>query len=168
MSKIKRREKSEIKDRMMNLLMFLPNLVKMFGKLLADSRVPKTEKFLVVGAIAYVITPLDFIPDVLPFIGQVDDLYLVALVLLRLLKRTDENVIREHWTGGGDIAALSDSIARLAPMLLPKKISRVLSAKVELTAAANSLTDMFGKKQPLVAEFPDISKSEKVKIASPS
>ena len=56
--------------------MFLPNMVKLLGKLLTDSRVPKTEKFLVVGAIAYVIMPLDFIPDMIPFAGQVDDVYL--------------------------------------------------------------------------------------------
>ncbi len=57
-----RKEKSELKDRMRNLLMFLPNLVKLFGKLLTDKRVPATEKILVLGAIAYVIMPLILFP----------------------------------------------------------------------------------------------------------
>ena len=42
------------------------------------------------AAIVYVISPLDLIPDVFPFIGQVDDIYVVALTLLRLVNRTDE------------------------------------------------------------------------------
>ncbi len=163
-----RKEKSELKDRMKNLLMFLPNLVKLFGKLLTDKRVPTTEKILVVGAIVYVIMPLDFIPDVIPFAGQIDDLYLVALTLLRLINRTDEKVLREHWTGGGDVAGLADSIANIAPMLLPKRVSRVLSAKVELTPAVKSLTEIVEKKQPLVMEVSQVEKGEKVKIASPA
>jgi len=163
-----RKEKSELKDRMGNLLMFLPNMVKLFGKLLTDKRVPTTEKILVVGAIAYVIIPLDFIPDMIPFAGQIDDLYLVALTLLRLISRTDEKVLSEHWKGGGDIASLADSVANIAPMLLPKRVSRVLSAKVELTPAVKSLTEAIKKKQPFVVEIPQIEKGEKVKIASSS
>ncbi len=163
-----RRERSELKDRMKNLLMFLPNMVKLLGKLLTDSRVPKTEKFLVVGAIAYVIMPFDFIPDMIPFAGQVDDVYLVALTLLRLISRTDEKVLAEHWSGGGNIASLAESISSLAPMLLPKRISRVLSSKVELTAAADSFTDIIKKKETFVVEVPHEETSGKVKIASPS
>lgn len=149
-----RKEKSQLKDRMSNLLMFLPNMVKLLGRLLTDNRVAIADKALFAAAIVYVIVPLDFIPDVFPFIGQVDDLYLVALTLLRLVNRTDERVIREHWSGGGDIAALADSIANIAPMLLPKRISRVLSSKVELTSAAESLTDVTKMKKPLMVEVP--------------
>ena len=149
-----RKEKSQLKDRMTSFLMFLPNMVKLLGRLLTDSRVPTADKALFAAAIVYVIVPLDFIPDFFPFIGQVDDLYLVALTLLRLVNRTDERIIREHWSGGGDIAALADSIANIAPMLLPKRISRVLSSKIELTASAESLTDLTKKKQPLVIEIP--------------
>ena len=163
-----RREKSELKDRMKNLLMFLPNMVKLLGKLLTDSRVPKTEKFLVVGAIAYVIMPLDFIPDMIPFAGQVDDVYLVALTLLRLISRTDEKVLAEHWSGGGNIASLAESVSSLAPLLLPKRISRVLSSKVELTPDAHSFTDIIEQKKTFAVEVPSEEKDGKVKIASPS
>jgi len=77
--------------------MFLPNMVLLFGRLVRDPRVPITEKALFVAAIVYVISPLDFIPDFFPFIGQVDDIYVVALTLLRLINRTDESVVRMHW-----------------------------------------------------------------------
>ena len=71
---------------MSSFIMFLPNMVMLMGRLLKDARVPAAEKALFAAAIVYVISPLDFIPDVFPFIGQVDDLYVVALVLLRLDK----------------------------------------------------------------------------------
>ena len=153
-TKLKRREKSELKDRMRSFLMFLPNMVLLLGRLIKDSRVPIAEKALFAAAIVYVISPLDFIPDVFPFIGQVDDLYVVALVLLRLVNRTDESIVRQHWSGGGDIIALADSIANIAPKFLPKRIARVLTSRVELAPAGQLLRGIINKDQALVREIP--------------
>ena len=152
-TKLKRREKSELKGRMHSFLMFLPNMVMLMGRLLKDMRVPTAEKALFVAAIVYVISPIDFIPDVFPFIGQVDDIYVVALTLLRLVNRTDETVVREHWAGGGDIVALADSIAGLAPRLLPKRIARVLTARVELAPAGKILRGITNKDEAIVTEI---------------
>ena len=127
----------QAKRRMKNLLMFLPNTIALCGRLMTDARVPRTEKLLFAGAIVYAVMPLDLIPDMLPFIGQVDDAYLIALTLIRLINRTDASVVREHWRGGGDIVQLVDAIAGLAPKLLPPRVERVLSAQVE-TAPARS------------------------------
>lgn len=152
-TKLKRGEKSELKGRMRSFLMFLPNMVMLLGRLLKDSRVPTAEKALFLGAIVYVISPLDLIPDILPFIGQVDDLYVVALTLLRLVNRTDESVVRQHWSGGGDIIALTDSIANIAPKLLPKRVSRVLTSRVELAPAGKVLRGITKRDEALVREI---------------
>ena len=163
------KNKLQIKSRLKNLLMFLPNMVRLLGKLLTDKRVPATEKALFAAAIIYVIVPLDFIPDVFPFIGQIDDLYLVALVLLRLLNSTDESVVRENWSGGGDIVSLAGSVAKLAPALLPQRVSRVLSAKVELTSAGEAIRAVTkNKKAVMVENTPDDKFVEPVKIGSSS
>ena len=151
--KLQRREKSDIKSRLKSLLMFLPNMVVLMGRLVKDSRVPTAEKALLIGAIVYVISPLDLIPDIFPFIGQVDDLYVVALVVLRLINRTDESVVRAHWPGGGDIVALANSIAALAPKFLPKRISRVITSKVELAPAGEFLKGISNRDQALVREI---------------
>mgnify|MGYP001191321207 CR=1 FL=1 len=160
-----RRVRRGAKGRMRNFLMFLPNMVMLLGRLLKDPRVQTAEKALFLAAIVYVISPLDIIPDFFPFIGQVDDIYVVALTLLRLINRSDEKVVREHWTGGGDIVALSDSVASIAPILLPKRVTRVLSSKVELGSAAGVLKNIKTKREPLVVEIPQ---AEKIKIDSRS
>ena len=152
-TKLKRREKSELKGRLRSFLMFLPNMVMLLGRLLKDARVPMAEKALFAAAIVYVISPLDFIPDVFPFIGQVDDLYVVALVLLRLVNRTDESVVRQHWSGGGDIVSLADSIANIAPKFLPKRIARVLTSRVELAPAGQLLRGITNRDEALVREI---------------
>ena len=152
-NKLKRQEKNELKGRLRSFLMFLPNMVMLLGRLLKDARVPTAEKALFAAAIVYVISPLDFIPDVFPFIGQVDDLYVVALVLLRLVNRSDESVVRQHWSGGGDIVALADSIADIAPKFLPKRIARVLTSRVELAPAGEILSGITSKDGAVVREI---------------
>lgn len=166
-TKVGRCVKREAKGRMSNFLMFLPNMVMLLGRLLKDARVPSAEKALFLAAIVYVISPLDFIPDIFPFIGQIDDIYVVALTLLRLVNRTDETVVREHWSGGGDIVSLADSIASIAPMLLPKRVARVLSSKVELAPAGKVLRGIANKDQALVVEIPQTD-TEKIKVDSRS
>jgi len=123
----------QMKSRMKNFVMFVPNMVLLCARLLTDPRVPRTEKALVAGAIIYALIPLDLIPDMLPFIGQVDDAYLIALTLLRLVDRTEPNVLREHWNGGGDIVQLVESVASMAAKLLPKRIRGVLTSRVEVS-----------------------------------
>ncbi len=150
--KLKKRERTELKSRMRGFLMFLPNMVMLLGRLLRDARVPNAEKALFLAAIVYVISPLDLIPDVFPFIGQVDDLYVVALTLLRLLNKTDESVVRQHWAGGGDIVALAQSIANIAPKILPTRVSRVLTARVELAPAGQALSGITQGGQKVVRE----------------
>jgi len=160
--------RGEARGRMKNFMMFLPNMVKLLGRLLKDVRVPTTEKALFVGAIIYVISPLDLIPDILPFIGQVDDIYVVALTLLRLINRTDASIVRQHWSGGGDIVSLADTIASLAPTLLPKRVTRVLTSRVELAPAGKFIGSIGKKGQPLVLEIPQAEPPQNIKVDSKS
>ncbi|MBK9214248.1 MAG: DUF1232 domain-containing protein [Chloracidobacterium sp.] len=153
LKRIERRERSELKGRLRSFLMFLPNMVTLLARLLKDGRVPTAEKALFVAAIVYVISPLDFIPDVFPFIGQVDDIYVVALTLLRLINRSDETVVRQLWPGGGDIVALADSIANIAPKFLPRRISRVITSRVELAPAGNILRGVTKRDEAVVREI---------------
>src|SRR5258707_15828759 len=121
----------QTKGRLKNLLLFIPNMLLLCVRLLADSRVPKVERALVGGAIVYAIIPFDLIPDMIPFVGQVDDAYLIALTLLRLMERTDPKVVREHWSGGGDVVELVGAAALLAGKFLPQRIRRILTARVQ-------------------------------------
>ena len=114
--------------------MFLPNMVILCARLMVDKRVPRTERALLAAAVIYAIIPFDFIPDMIPFVGQIDDAYLIAITLLRLMDRTDPRVVREHWSGGGDVVQLIQATAALAARLLPKPIRRVLTSRVDVPA----------------------------------
>ena len=59
----------------------LPNLVKLGYRLLRDPRVPVKHKAFVGAALAYLVAPIDVIPDFIPFLGQADDVLLLAFAL---------------------------------------------------------------------------------------
>lgn len=118
-------------QRMKDALAYFPQMVRLCANLLMDERVSKTEKALFASALLYAVTPFDFLPDFIPFVGQIDDAYLVALTLLRLVNRTDAAVVREHWRGKGDIVELAESVASIAPALMPKRVGRVLSSNID-------------------------------------
>jgi uncharacterized membrane protein YkvA (DUF1232 family) len=138
----------QMNRRIKNLLLFIPNMLLLSARLMTDSRVPKTERALVAGAIVYFVIPFDLIPDMIPFVGQIDDAYLIALTLLRLMERTDPKVVREHWTGGGDVVELVGAAALLAAKFLPRRIRHVLTARVEV--APGKLEDLKDFPKPLL------------------
>ena len=147
----------ELKSRMKNLLMFFPNMVILCARLMVDSRVRRTERALFAAAVIYAIIPFDFIPDMIPFVGQIDDLFLISLTLLRSIDRTDDKIVREHWRGGGDVVQLAESVATVAPLLMPRRISRVLLSKVKPTAEGSGLLVNASKFEPLMVEVPEVS-----------
>ena len=159
-----RNSKLELKSRMKNLLMFFPNMVALTARMMVDSRVPRTERALFAAALIYAIIPFDFIPDMIPFVGQIDDLFLIALTLLRLIDRTDDIIVREHWRGGGDIVALAESAATIAPLLMPRRISRILISRVKPTAEGTGLLVNASKLQPLMVEVAEKESPERDRL----
>jgi uncharacterized membrane protein YkvA (DUF1232 family) len=124
-------ERKAKRAKMRELLLFIPNLLGLLLGLLKDARVSKSDKAILAGIIMYVIVPLDIIPDFIPFIGQVDDAYLLAISILRLLNRADRRVVMDHWRGGTDIKELVDSVSKIAEFFLPRRVKNVLRGKIE-------------------------------------
>lgn len=66
-------------------------------RLMADGRVNFLLKLLPVGALAYLISPVDFIPAaVAPIIGTADDIAIVWMGMYLFLEMCPPNVVREH------------------------------------------------------------------------
>ena len=105
-----------------------PAYLRLLGGLLTDRRVAMLDKLLVAGAMAYIVMPIDIIPDFIPFLGEVDDLYLLIFALQRLISNTGKSVLHSHWTGAvEDLADLNLQAAiSAAAFFLPKRIRRRL------------------------------------------
>jgi uncharacterized membrane protein YkvA (DUF1232 family) len=81
------------------LALLVPNLVRLFGGLLRDARVPLRAKIVLAVASLWLASPIDLIPDFIPIVGSFDDAIVAALALRFVLSTTDRAVVREHWHG---------------------------------------------------------------------
>lgn len=106
----------------------LPSYVRLLFGLISDNRVSRWDKFLVVAAIGYIVSPLDFIPDFIPFLGEVDDIFLLMMALQRLVENTGRRVLMDHWRGDPrDLSELNlAGIISAAGFFLPAGIRRRL------------------------------------------
>ncbi len=103
--------------------------MRLLGGLVTDKRVSVVDKMLVVGAVAYIVMPIDLIPDFIPFFGEIDDLYILVLALQRLISwNAGRTVLLDHWTGDPrDLADINlRSALTAAAFFLPKRIRRRL------------------------------------------
>jgi len=116
------------KRTVMYYIRHLPQYIRLLGGLLTDGRVATVDKLLVLGAIGYIIMPIDLIPDFIPFFGEIDDLYLLVIALQRLVANAGRPVLLTHWTGHpedlGDLNLRSALAA--AAFFLPRRIRRRL------------------------------------------
>ena len=81
------------------LATFIPDCIVLVSRLMADKRVPRRRKLLLVVLVGYLALPFDLVPDFIPVAGQLDDVLVVALVLRRFLRSGGEQLVREHWPG---------------------------------------------------------------------
>lgn len=116
------------KRTLMSTVKDLPNFLRLLGGLLTDRRVSNTDKLLVAGAIAYIAMPMDFIPDYIPFLGEIDDLFVLVLALQRLIANAGRTVIQDHWMGDpSELKELDlERILVAAAFFLPRRIRRRL------------------------------------------
>jgi len=101
----------------------LPNMVKLVGRLVRDPRVPARSKAFAILAAGYVLSPVDLVPDFIPFLGQSDDALVVILALHRLIRSAGEDIVLEHWDGSQDVLAIVENVVDLAAGLVPARLS---------------------------------------------
>lgn len=116
------------KRTVMSTMKELPNFLRLLGGLLADMRVALTDKLLVAGAVAYILLPLDFMPDFIPFLGEVDDVFLLVIALQRLIANAGRAVVLDHWMGDPkQLGSLDlERVLAAAAFFLPRRVRRRL------------------------------------------
>lgn len=104
---------------------FVPDVAALFRDVAKDPRVPKRVKYEVGAAAAYLVLPIDLIPDFIPGLGQLDDVAIIGFAVRRLLMGAGEGVLREHWRGTD--RGLELLLQAAAAGLRPKKLIGVLA-----------------------------------------
>ena len=116
------------KRTVMGTISEIPNFLRLLYGLITDSRVNSLDKVVVAGAIAYILLPVDIIPDFVPFLGEVDDVFLLILALQRLIANAGRAVVQAYWPGDpAELSALNlEKILAACAFFLPRRMRRRL------------------------------------------
>ena len=71
-------------------------------RLTTDRTIRLRTRLLVWALIAYLVSPIDLIPDFIPVIGYADDVVIASLVLRQIVKGSGPEKLEEHWPGSPD------------------------------------------------------------------
>ena len=111
---------------MKDLLLALPRLGRMLISLVADRDVPTAAKVVLAAMAVYLVSPIDLIPDFIPFLGYLDDVILAAVVVDGVLNFIDRPLLLRYWPGTPAslerVAAVARRLARWVPNRIKARI----------------------------------------------
>ena len=104
--------------RMGRMVIKLPTYARVVWGIVRDPRTPVGLKGLLLAALAYVVMPVDLIPDAIPILGQADDLTVLLLVLDLFIQNAPPEVRAEHTTRAKNgTADLDQDLAKLRHLM---------------------------------------------------
>jgi len=100
-------------------LLLVPDIFILLVRLTLDKEVPRRARILIGGALAYFISPIDLLPElILGPIGYLDDLVVGVAVVSQVFTGDLEPYARKHWTGRQDLNVVLHDISVAARSLL--------------------------------------------------
>lgn len=100
--------------RLRELMRLLPDVLRLIRRLAADGSLPVGVRLRLWLLLAYLASPIDLVPDVIPVIGYADDAVVVALVLRSVVRRAGGQAVDRHWPGTPEGLAALRRLARLS------------------------------------------------------
>jgi uncharacterized membrane protein YkvA (DUF1232 family) len=107
---------------MMALLRVLPQLGRLMVRLVADPVLPRRAKIALAAAALYLMSPIDLIPDFIPFLGYLDDLLLGAVIVDGILNYVDRGLLLRYWPGTPDSLEKVARAARVLALWVPRRL----------------------------------------------
>jgi uncharacterized membrane protein YkvA (DUF1232 family) len=123
------RKTPRILARLFEAVLVLRDFFLLLIGVLLDERVDRKVKIFVGSVIAYIISPIDFIPDLLGgLFGLADDFVLTAFALNVLMNWVDPEIVTSHWRGKKDLLSTVQKGIRNSEILVPEAILKKIQA----------------------------------------
>ena len=88
--------------RLRELFRIVPDVLRLVRQLVGDGSVRFGVRVALVGLGAWLLNPIDIIPEFIPVLGPLDDLVVVVLVLRYVRRQLGDSEMRRRWPGTED------------------------------------------------------------------
>jgi uncharacterized membrane protein YkvA (DUF1232 family) len=90
------------RDQVGQMLRFAPDLARLAYSVLRDPATPRSVKVVLGMLIAYLASPIDLVPDLVPVVGSLDDVVVGAIALRWVGRRIGVETLRAHRSGSAE------------------------------------------------------------------
>ena len=88
------------------LLGVIPDVLRLLRSLIGDGSVPADVRIVLIGLIAWIVSPIDLIPEFIPGLGPLDDVIVAILAMRYVRRRVGLEALQTRWVGTDDGFAL--------------------------------------------------------------
>ena len=111
---------------MTEFLRALPLIGRAVVRLAADPALPRAAKIALGVVAVYLASPFDLLPDVIPFLGYLDDVLVLAILVDGVLNHVDRSLVLRYWPGSSTelekVARVTHALAIWVPARVKERI----------------------------------------------
>ncbi|MFL5674843.1 MAG: YkvA family protein [Chloroflexota bacterium] len=97
------------------LARLVPDLVRMLRSIGGDRETPLDVRLVLIGLLAWIVSPIDLIPEFIPVLGPMDDVVVTIAALRYVRRRVGVETMRARWPGSADGFALLGRVVGIPP-----------------------------------------------------
>ena len=84
------------------LLGLVPDVVRLLRSVITDSTAPLDVRLILVGLLAWILSPVDLIPEFIPVLGPLDDIVVAVVALRYVRRRLGVANLSRRWSGSAE------------------------------------------------------------------
>ena len=88
------------------MLGLIPDVLRLLRSVIGDRSAPPDVRLVLVGLLAWIVSPIDLIPEFIPVLGPIDDVVVAVVAMRYVRRRVGVEDLRRRWTGTDDGFAL--------------------------------------------------------------
>ena len=93
-----------------DLVRVVPDLARLTSDLLLDRSAPRGVRIALVVLLAWIVNPIDLIPEFIPILGPLDDVIVAVVILRYVRRRLGAEAMRARWRGTDEGWALVERL----------------------------------------------------------
>lgn len=84
------------------IVRIVPDVLRLLRSIIGDRTAPIDTRVVLVGLVAWIISPIDLIPEFIPVLGPLDDVVVAVVAMRYVRRRLGIEDLRARWTGSAD------------------------------------------------------------------
>jgi len=82
-----------------DIVKVVPDVLRLLRGLLVDRQTPLDVRLVLMGLLAWIISPVDLIPEFIPVLGPLDDVVVAVVAMRYVRRRLGVDTLRARWPG---------------------------------------------------------------------